>query len=97
MTHDNSMSVYERMSVELMSAMSSIWANPRYRSEKKKLWRAVESWKEISSRYVLDAKDDYEKNVLLAFMNAVTYHIYEMPFERAVEFINNVIKTLKEV
>lgn len=96
MTHDN-VSVYERMSVELMGAMGAIWANPRYRSEKKKLWRAVESWKEISSRYVLDAKDDYEKNVLLAFMNAVTYHIYEMSFERAVEFINNVIKTLKEV
>ncbi len=88
---------YEAMGDELMSAMSSIWANPRYRSEKKKLWRSVEAWKEITNRYVVEADDEYSKNVLIAFMNAVTYHIYDLSYEQATGFIVNVINTLKEV
>ena len=86
-----------KMSDELMSAMSAIWGNERYRSNERRMRRCVDAWKEICSRYLSQADDPYIYNVTLAFMNAVTYKIYNMSYERAIEFITNVIDTMKEV
>lgn len=88
---------HEAIADELMSAMSSIWANPRYRSDKKKAWRAVESWKNIINLHIIQTTDTYELNVLYAFLNAVTYHIYDLSADDAQRFINQVIETMKEV
>lgn len=88
---------YKTMSDELMGAMGAIWGNERYRSNERKLRRCVDAWKEICSRYLSKASDPYDYNVTLAFMNAVTYKIYNMTYERAIEYITNVCKTMKEV
>lgn len=91
------MSNYETMSDELMGAMRSIWGNERYRSNERRMRRCVDAWKEICSRYLSQASDPYDYNVTLAFMNAVTYKIYNMDYERSIEFITNVCNTMREV
>ena len=86
---------YKQIKNELSTTINTIWSNPRYRSDKKKMWRTVEAWKQIFELH--RPENAWEENVLLAFQNAVTYRIYNMETADALAFIEYILEVMERV
>ena len=88
--------VLNRLQRELTNTVTSIWSNPRYRSDKKKIYRTVDAWKDVVNRYMMNTDDPYIMNGLWAVLNAVNYHVYDMEPKEAQYFITKVIERIGE-
>lgn len=86
-----------QLSKELGQMVDAIESNPKYTSEKKKLERIISSWKMIHTKYIMSTSDTYALCIMYAFQSAVSYHLYELEYEKAILFVLQVISTMKEV
>lgn len=82
---------------EVGSVIHAIYYSKNYRSDKKKLWRIIEAWKLAFNSRIVEEDDLYTKCVLYAFEGAVNYHLNDLGIEDGMKFIENVLKTGREV
>ena len=85
----------EQLLNELERAINSIWQNPKYRSERRKMWRTIEAWKEIFNRYIENETDLYQQLILEHYESALSYRTYEAPVEVGLSYIGMLLRGIK--
>ena len=86
-----------KLLTELKASMAYIMTSERFRSDKKRISRCVDSWKETCHRAIESEKDQVLVNIIYAIMNSITYHIYDMTPNNAQNYINNHLRILEEI
>ncbi len=82
---------------EVGSVIHAIYYSKSYRSDRKKLLRIIEAWKLAFNSRIVEEGDMYARCVLYAFEGAVNYHLNDLELGESMKFIENAIKTGREV
>ena len=85
---------FTKLQKELDGAMRAIFDNPRYRSDKRRNRRLVDTWKMICSSFECQCVDSYEVNLLYGVMGQVNYHLYPLTKDEAMRYIDFVISNI---
>lgn len=85
---------FEKLQKELKESTDVIFDNPRYRSDKRRNRRLVDTWKMICQSYESKCIDTYEVCLLYGVMGQVNYHLYPLTKDEAMRYIDFVISNI---